>query len=101
MEASLKVSEEKFSKAFQNCPSAIQLTAIDGRILEVNAGFTRLTGYTAEEVRGRTSLGLKIWENPADRDRFLAGLRTRRVTNSRRGSAPEPENRSPAWSSGN
>jgi len=42
-EAALRLSEEKFFKAFQSSPDAIIISRLsDGRFIEVNDGFTRL-----------------------------------------------------------
>ena len=40
--------------AFQNAPIGITVTDMDGTILAVNHAVTRITGYTAEELLGRT-----------------------------------------------
>ena len=73
--ASLRLSEEKFSKAFHTSPDSINLNRLkDGLYLEVNEGFTRLTGYTAADVAGKSSLDIDIWANPADRDRLVQAL---------------------------
>jgi PAS domain S-box-containing protein len=74
-EEALRQSEEKFAKAFRNSPDAVVLTTLDGKILEANAGFTRLTGYPFEEFHGRTTLELRFWADEADRDRFISALR--------------------------
>lgn len=77
-EDALHLSEDKFQKAFHISPDAININRFaDGVYLEVNEGFTRLTGYTAEDAVGRSSLApeLNIWVNNADRQRLLAGLR--------------------------
>jgi diguanylate cyclase (GGDEF)-like protein/PAS domain S-box-containing protein len=42
-----------FAKVFENSGEAILITDPQARILEVNQAFTRLTGYTPEEVRGK------------------------------------------------
>jgi PAS domain S-box-containing protein len=34
-----------------------------------------MTGYTAQEVKGKTSVELDIWADPADRVRLVEGLR--------------------------
>jgi len=76
----LKDSEEKFSRAFHGSPDSINLNRYqDGVYLEINEGFTRMTGYTSEDVLGRSSLpgDLGIWVNPADRQRMVAGLAER------------------------
>jgi diguanylate cyclase (GGDEF)-like protein/PAS domain S-box-containing protein len=68
-EAELKASQEKFALAFHSSPDAITITERDtGRYLEVNEGFCRLTGYSAEEVLGRSSHELDIWVDPLERE---------------------------------
>jgi PAS domain S-box-containing protein len=43
-------------------PDAITLRSLpDRRYLEVNEGFTRLTGYSAEEVMGKTPAEIDLW----------------------------------------
>jgi PAS domain S-box-containing protein len=75
-EKELRESEEKFSKAFQNSPDAITITkAVDGTLIDVNDAFVRISGYSREEVLGRTSVELDLWSNPEDRDRYVAALR--------------------------
>ncbi len=75
-EEALRQSEEKFRLAFRTSPDAINLNRLtDGLFLDINEGFTRLTGYSREETLGKTSLELDIWNDPADRQRLLEGLR--------------------------
>jgi diguanylate cyclase (GGDEF)-like protein/PAS domain S-box-containing protein len=70
-EEALRLSEEKFSKAFRSSPDSITISALkDGCIVEVNDGFLRLTGYHREEVIGHTSIEQNIWANPEDRTRM-------------------------------
>ncbi len=65
MENALRESEEKFSKAFNSSPSVMTITTIEeGRLLEVNRSFTRVTGHEREEVLGRTTGELEIWVEP-------------------------------------
>ena len=72
----LRQSEDKFSKAFHTSPDSININRLsDGLYLEINEGFTAMTGYTSEEVRGKTSLELNIWANPESRARLVQGLR--------------------------
>lgn len=74
-EAALKLSEEKFFKAFHSSPDAVLITrARDGQVVEVNEGFSRLTGYLAGEALSNSSINLHLWVNPEDRDDFLADL---------------------------
>ena len=75
-EDALRLSGEKFTKAFHASPDAINLTRIeDGSYLEVSEGFTRSTGWTREEVVGRSALDLGIWAHPEDRARAIRLIR--------------------------
>ena len=72
----LRVSEEKFYKAFQTSPDSININRLaDGVYIDINQGFTELTGYTREDSIGKSSLDLNIWVDPADRARLVEGLR--------------------------
>jgi two-component system cell cycle sensor histidine kinase/response regulator CckA len=65
-------AEETFRKAFNANPEPITIaTILEGRYLDVNESFLRVTGYSREEVIGRTSRELKFWEHPEDRTRFI------------------------------
>jgi PAS domain S-box-containing protein len=71
----LALSEAKFATAFHTSPDAVSINRLsDGLFLEANEGFTRLTGYTREDVAGKTSIDIDIWNDPADRGRLVAGL---------------------------
>lgn len=72
LEEALRMSEERFSKAFRGSPDALLMTRIEGDILEVNDGFEEIFGYTREEVTGRTTEDLRLYERMEDRDRALA-----------------------------
>lgn len=64
----LRQSEERFSKAFQaNSAILAILDAADGRYLHVNDAFLNTYGFAREEVLGRTSLELGLWQDPAER----------------------------------
>ncbi|HSQ19586.1 MAG TPA: ABC transporter substrate binding protein, partial [Blastocatellia bacterium] len=74
----LRQSEARFSKAFRANPQPMSLTTItDGRYVDVNESFLEVSGYTREEVIGRTSLELRIWETPESREDFVRNLKTR------------------------
>lgn len=67
-EQALRLSEETFSKSFSASPSAITITRLaDGKHVEVNETFCNLTGYTPEEVIGKTAVELNLWVNSEDR----------------------------------
>ncbi len=71
----LSLQREKFSKAFHSAPYALLLTRLsDGRILEINDGFTALAGYGDAEALGVTTLDLSLWTQTGDRDAVVAQL---------------------------
>jgi len=74
----LRLSEEKFSRAFQLNPDAIAINRMaDGVYIEVNQGFTAILGYSEAEIIGRRSdsRDLRIWCRDKDRQRMLQLLR--------------------------
>lgn len=76
-EAALRVSEDRFSKSFRTHPDSISIVRLsDNALMEINPGFTKLTGYSAEEALGRSPLadGLGIWMIPEDRARLIRTL---------------------------
>jgi len=67
--------EERFNKAFHISPDAININRlVDGLYIDINEGFTAMTGFTVEDVKGKTSKEIDIWVNPADRQRLVEGL---------------------------
>jgi PAS domain S-box-containing protein len=75
-EEALRESEEKFSKAFHASPDIIAITTLkDGKIIEVNDSFTRISGYTREDVTGHTPIELDLWPKSEQRDRIYKKLR--------------------------
>ncbi len=68
-------SEERFRAAFNVNPEPISIaTMSDGRYIDVNDSFLRVTGYRREEVIGRTSLELNFWEDPETRLKIVNQL---------------------------
>ncbi|MFH2130314.1 MAG: PAS domain S-box protein [bacterium] len=73
-EEKLRDSEEKYKIAFKTSPDGVNINALDGLYVDVNDGFTKLTGYTPEDVIGRLSSEIKIWAIPEDRVRLMEEL---------------------------
>lgn len=77
VEEALRTTEERFSKAFRAGASPASITSLDeGRYLDVNQSFLQATGYTRDEVLGRTSTELGIWEDPTLRKAILETLKS-------------------------
>lgn len=71
-EEALRMSEEKFSKAFHASPDPIVVSrAEDGVYIDVNEAFLECTGYERSEVIGRSSLEIGIWAEPEARMKML------------------------------
>lgn len=79
-ENALRESEERYQKAFRASPDGIAISRLrDGVFVDVNEGFEELTGFSRDELIGRSTLDLKHWKNPADRERLVEELRQSRV----------------------
>ena len=75
-EEALRQSEDKFSKAFHLNPDAILITRLaDGMIVSANEGFKEIAGELKEEIIGKTSLELNMWDDPEDRNIVIEGLK--------------------------
>ncbi len=74
-EAALRDSEERYRKAFQTSPDAVNINRLtDGLYLEANPGFERMSGWRHDEVVGKTSAEIHIWRHPEDRQRLVQNL---------------------------
>jgi len=72
----LQMSEEKFAKAFHSSPDGLLITRQnDGLLVEVNDGFSRITGYHSSLSLDRTTLDLNIWVDLNERQQLLEQLR--------------------------
>jgi len=84
MEEELRLSEEKFSKAFAMSPAAVMITGLDdGRVIEINESALKTMGYSRDEIVG-TSVPVSLWLKPEDRYSWVEELR-------RTGSIPNRE----------
>jgi len=83
VEEELRLSEEKFFKAFHSSPDAILLSRLsDGELVEVNEGFSHLSGYSREEALANSSISLSLWASPQDRERYITALvKNQRIRN--------------------
>lgn len=71
MEEELKLSEERFSKAFNASPMAMTISIMEtGEFTHVNDSFCRISKYERPEILGKTSQELGFWVEPQNYDQF-------------------------------
>jgi diguanylate cyclase (GGDEF)-like protein/PAS domain S-box-containing protein len=68
-EQALREAEARFRSAFDFVPAGMAIFALDGRFLQVNDAYCRLTGYTRQQLLGMTFLELT---HPEDREHNAA-----------------------------
>ena len=65
-------AKEHFEQIFNTSPDGALITRMDnGMILDINNGFSAITGYTRIDTIGKSSLEINIWKNPEDRQRVV------------------------------
>ncbi|MCF8377556.1 MAG: PAS domain-containing protein, partial [Bacteroidales bacterium] len=66
---------ELFEQSFRTNPDALAITRLkDGVFVRVNAGFTRLTGFTEKDVKGKSSTDVGVWSAAVERNRLVEEL---------------------------
>jgi two-component system CheB/CheR fusion protein len=67
---------EKLRAVFGLSPTILCLTGpADGRIRDANDAFLSTSGYTREEILGRTPIELGLWVDPVQRDEGIRNLK--------------------------
>ncbi|MBL8103638.1 MAG: PAS domain S-box protein, partial [Anaerolineales bacterium] len=75
-ERALKESEERFRKVFEASPVAICITTMeDGRLLDANDAYWKMTGYDPNTSIGKSSQEMEMWESPEDRHIFVEKIK--------------------------
>jgi PAS domain S-box-containing protein len=75
-ERAMRESEEMFAMAFNSSAHLMTLTTLDeGRYLSVNDAVLRSTGYTREEMIGRTADEIGIFAEPEGRAKLVSAFR--------------------------
>jgi PAS domain S-box-containing protein len=74
-EEALRVSEEKFSTAFDASPAMMVIISLkDSRYVEVNMAYERLTGYGRDEVVGHTFSEVALWSDAKEVEQAFLNL---------------------------
>ena len=76
IEDALRRSQERYERVFRAAPVGIGVVdAQERRVLEMNEEAARIFGYTRDEMVGRTTVELGLWNDLGDRDSLVARLR--------------------------
>jgi PAS domain S-box-containing protein len=75
-EEALRLSEEKFARAFAENPTAVGMTRLeDGVFVDVNDTFLAMTGWSREEAVGHSAREMHIWPTAEAARRFVDELK--------------------------
>jgi PAS domain S-box-containing protein len=67
--------DDAFSRFVQGSPDGVLITRRnDGLVLEANPVFLRMSGWRREQILGRTTLQIGMWEDPAARSAMVAQI---------------------------
>ncbi|NGZ02221.1 MAG: hypothetical protein CV090_04115 [Nitrospira sp. WS238] len=76
-EEALRLSEERFAKAFRASPHPVVITELEsGRVVDVNDAACHMFGYRKEDVAEQTTLQIGLWYSEEERDRYLSRLKS-------------------------
>jgi len=66
-----RAPEQRFRNIFEHSPAMVYFTNLDGMILDINEAGVKMLGYRSrEEIEGLVHVR-SVYEDPADRSRFL------------------------------
>jgi PAS domain S-box-containing protein len=75
LNAEMSEAKEEFELIFNTSPDAALITRLDdGTIVNINEGFSAITGYTRNESIGRTIFDINVWKDPAERMKITSEL---------------------------
>ncbi|MBU2510307.1 PAS domain S-box protein [bacterium] len=73
---SVKESEAKFRASFEASPNLILIFKVDKfQCIDVNDGFLKLSGYSREEIVGRTLAEFVLWADQKQKNHILERIR--------------------------
>jgi len=75
-EDKLRITQEKYTKAFLLSPDAVIISDLEnGKFIEVNDATSLIYGYSRDEMIGKSALELDIWIGYEDRETFFNKVR--------------------------
>jgi PAS domain S-box-containing protein len=80
----LEESEKRLAKMIEGSPEAITIASVeDGTFMLVNPAAERLSGYTREEMLGKSAIGLGFWPDPEERKRLIEDVQRHEAVHAR------------------
>ncbi len=71
----IRSEEEKFATIFRLSPYAITLSRMeDGRLLDANEAFQKISGYSSAEAIGESAVDLRLWAAADNREEVVRDL---------------------------
>ncbi len=74
IEEELEKSNEKFQTFFYLNPEPAAISKMNGILVYINKAYLDTSGYTQEELIGKSVMELNLWANIADRDKIVKKL---------------------------
>lgn len=75
MEEALRLSEERFYKAFNASPVTMSISTVEeGKLLDINDSFCRTLGCKRADVLGRTTYEIGFWVDVMDREKVKQSI---------------------------
>ncbi|HSL44081.1 MAG TPA: PAS domain S-box protein [Anaerolineales bacterium] len=72
----VRAGEEKFRRIFHVSPVAIAISSLEeGRLIDANEAYWKLTGFDPESAIGKTTLELGTWGTNQQREQFVTQLK--------------------------
>jgi PAS domain S-box-containing protein len=72
LNSEMSEAKKHFELIFETSPDASVISRLsDGLLINSNEGYTRISGYSKEEIIGKSSIDINIWKDPADRQKII------------------------------
>jgi len=76
LNAEISEAKDDLRLIFNTSPDAAIISRLDdGLIADINEGYIASTGYTREEMSGKSTIGINIWKNITDRQNVVRLLK--------------------------
>ncbi len=75
LNAENREDKENLELIFNTSPDAVSITRLtDNHLVKINEIFSKFSGYSKEELIGKSSMEINFWKDPVDRQRIIKEL---------------------------